>query len=135
MYFSISSYCLCTVTRVWSLASSSPNPQSRAPRRHRSEEGEGRKAGGGIIVLCSHCVWACPAAFLNMCISPCTSCHLLHPIMPSPGHSAQHHPSGWKCPAGGARPEGRAGGQKAWRKGAVLVFGSLGVFSWGLWCQ
>lgn len=54
MYFSISSYCLCTVTTVWSLASLSPNPQSRARRRHRSEEGEERKAGEGIYVLCSH---------------------------------------------------------------------------------
>lgn len=127
MYFSVSSHCLCTVTTVGSLASLSPNPQSRAPRRHRSEEGEGRKAGEGIYVLCGHCVSGLSSSISEHMHQP------LHKLSPSasppafPWASTQHHPSGWKCPADGARPEGRAGAQKARRKGS-----SVGV--WQPWC-
>lgn len=99
---------------------------------------------GKAFMCCVVTVWrACPAAFLNTCISPCTS------LSPSASHTArpaspwaQHSASSLRLPWAGSvllmEPglEEEQEVKKHGGKGAVLVFGSFGLFSWGLWnCQ
>lgn len=92
-----------------------------------------------VVTVCR----ACPAAFLNTCISPCTS------LSPSASHTArpafpwaQHSASSLRLPWAGSvllmEPglEEEQEVKKHGGKGALLVFGSLDIFSWGLWyCQ
>lgn len=93
---------------------------------------EKRKAGEGIYMLYSRCVYGMLSSVSELVHQsfhkPVTFC-LLQPVLPfppsplpvlhSPGHSTLHrslHRHRWKCPADGAKNIGRAGGQKAWKK-------------------
>lgn len=115
---------------------------------HRAEHAEGtgvRKEKRGrlgkafmccVVTVCR----ACPAAFLNSCISPCTS------LSPSASHTArpafpwaQHSASSLRLPWAGSvllmepglKEEQEV--KKHGGEGVLLAFGNLGIFSWGLW--
>lgn len=109
MYFSTSSYSLRVVTTARPFASLSQNPHNRACNKQDVQEWRKRRGRLGKAFTC--CIVAvhraCSAAFLNLCISPCTSLSPFAfcspscscppaplPVLPSRGHSARHRPSG-----------------------------------------
>lgn len=102
MYFSTSSYSLCRVATVRSFASLAQNPHNRACRVEEAQEWRrGRGRLGKVFTCCIVTVRrACSAAFLTLCISPCTKpvCHLLPSASPA---AVPHLPHGPSCPPQG----------------------------------
>lgn len=89
-----------------------------------------------VVTVCR----ACPAAFLNSCISPCTSLapsasHTARPAFPWAQHSASSLRLPWVGSVllmePGLKEEQEV--KKHGGKGVLLAFGNLGIFSWGLW--